>query len=300
MSVSNKVIIFVPGIRPKPPAKDHQDALWRCLLAGVEQLNPATAESMAQAQGPFQVVPWSFEYYRVHADITPDLPGIEALLKKAEPSRADLAEAGSLQRRFQRWLYSIGDSMPFIGRLFASEPLRLRLSEIARYFDNSDRVADRMRFMVKAALLKAWQENKKVMLIGHSFGSVIAYDALWELGHVEGIEDTLDTFISMGSPMGLSYVRRDLKGARYKGAKQFPINIRYWRNIAAIGEVTAHHPALKEMQQTMAAAGWLNEASNHNEAVNFFRGPDGLNVHKCYGYFYNAETAQIIVDWWNA
>ena len=53
MSVSNKVIIFVPGIRPKPPAKDHQDALWRCLLAGVELLSPETAESMAQAQGPF-------------------------------------------------------------------------------------------------------------------------------------------------------------------------------------------------------------------------------------------------------
>ena len=80
-----------------------------------------------------------------------------------------------------------------------------------------------MRYMVKEALLKAWQENKKVMLIGHSFGSVIAYDALWELGHLEGIEDTLDTFVSMGSPMGLSYVRRDLKGARYKGAKQFQL-----------------------------------------------------------------------------
>ena len=72
----------------------------RCLLAGVELLSPVTAESMAQAQGPFQVVPWSFEYYRVHADITPDLPGIDALLKKAGPSKADLAEAGSLHRRF--------------------------------------------------------------------------------------------------------------------------------------------------------------------------------------------------------
>ena len=299
MIESNKVIIFVPGIRPKPPVKDHQDALWRCLLAGVEQLSPSTAESMAQVQRPFQVVPWSFEYYRMHVDITPDLSGIDAMLKKVEPSKADLAEAGSLNRRVKRWLYSMGDSMPIIGRLFASAPLRLRLSEIARYFDNADRVADRMRSMVKEALLEAWKENKKIMLIGHSFGSVIAYDALWELGHLEGIEDTLDTFVSMGSPMGLSYVRRDLKGAHYKGVKQFPINICRWRNIAAIGEVTAHHRALKEMQHTMAAAGCLSEATNHDEAVNFFRGPDGLNVHKCYGYFYNAKTAQIIVDWWN-
>ena len=266
----NKTIIFVPGIRPKPPAKDHQEALWRCLTEGVRQIRPAVADSMRQNPGAFNVVPWSFEFYRIHGDIEPDQPAINALLQKGQHDSADIEDASSLSRRLHRWLYSVADSLPFVGRLFAPESLQLRLREIGRYFNNSDLVADRIRLMVKASLLQAWQENKKVMLIGHSFGSVIAYDALWELGHQDAVENILDTFVTMGSPMGLRYVQRELKGSGLKGPKHYPINIRRWRNIAAVGEITAHHPALREMQQTMAADGWLDEISNHDEAVNFF------------------------------
>jgi hypothetical protein len=300
MSSAGKVIIFVPGIRPKPPAKDHQEALWRCLLEGVRQIRPDTAAAMQSANDAFHVVPWSFEYYREYGDIQPDLPAIEALLKKSVANAVDVAEAKSLWRRIQRKLYSLADSMPLVTRLFAPDSLRLRLSEMNGYFDNSDHAGDRIRLMVKQALLNAWQENRKVMLIGHSFGSVIAYDALWELGHLDGVENRLDTFISMGSPMGLRYIRQSMKGDSEKGARQFPINIRCWRNLAAVGEVTAQSPAVPEFQQAMAAAGWLEEHSQHAEVVNFFRGPTGLNVHKCYGYFYNPQTAKIIADWWDS
>ncbi len=300
MKSGAKTIIFVPGIRPKPPAHDHQDALWRCLLEGVRRQRPDVAADMQSQAGAFKVVPWSFEYYRVHGDISVDLPAIDELLAKPEATPADVADAASWQRRLQRKLYSLADAMPLFGNLFAPDSLRIRLSEIGRYFKNSDQAADRIRLMVKDALLQAWQDNRKVMLIGHSFGSVIAYDTLWELGHVDGVENRLDTFISMGSPMGLRYIRKDLKGAGMVGSKAFPINIRRWRNIAAVGEVTAQHPALPEMQRKMAAAGWLEENSNHAEAVTFFRGPGGLNVHKCYGYFYNPETARIIADWWDS
>jgi len=300
MTSAGKVIIFVPGIRPKPPAKDHQDALWRCLLEGVRQIRPETAAAMQSAVGAFRIVPWSFEYYGVHGDIKPDLPAIEVLLKKPAATAADLAEATSFWRRTQRQLYSLADSVPFITRFFAPESLRIRVSEMSRYFDNSDHAADQVRLMVKEALLKAWQENRKVMLIGHSFGSVIAYDTLWELGHSDGVENRLDTFITMGSPMGLRYIRHGMKGGHEKGARQFPVNIRCWRNLAAVGEVTAQHPALPEFQNAMAAAGWLEEHSQHSEVVNFFRGPAGLNVHKCYGYFYNPDTARIIADWWDS
>jgi hypothetical protein len=34
--------------------------------------------------------------------------------------------------------------------------------------------------------------------------------------------------------------------------------------------------------------------------VNPFRGQEGLNAHKCYGYFVNAATGAAIADWWRA
>jgi len=299
MSSGKKTIIFVPGIRPKPPAGDHRDALWRCLMESVSRVRPIVAASMQQNPGSFHVVPWSFEFYRAHHDMSIDQPGLEELLTKTGPSRGDIAEATSAKRRWHRWLYGAADALPLLGRLFAPDSLRLRLSEIGRYFRNTDGIADRMRSMVKAELLKAWQKEHRVMLIGHSFGSVIAYDSLWELGYIDNIENMVDCFVTMGSPMGLRYVRDDLHGAAEVGQRRFPKNIRRWVNLAAVGEVTAHHPALKEMQAEMAAHGMLEEAQSLNEVITFFRGPDGLNVHKCYGYFYNEDTASIIADWWS-
>jgi len=299
MSTGSRVIIFVPGIRPKPPVGDHRAALWRCLTESVQQVRPIVASAMQQHPDAFQVVPWSFEFYRTHQDFGIDEPHLERLLEKPGPSEADRQEAGSFSRRFKRWLYAVADTMPAIGRLFAPAALHLRLKEINRYFNDTDEAGTRIRQHVKDALLKAWQKDQKVMLIGHSFGSVIAYDALWELAHADDVENMLDCFVSMGSPMGLGYVRSDLRGAKEKGARRFPSNIRRWFNIAAVGEVTAHHPALREMQDEMAANGWLEEARNLNEVVTFFRGPDGLNVHKCYGYLYNEDTAHLVADWWS-
>jgi hypothetical protein len=298
MTVESKSIIFVPGIRPKPTFKVHQKALWQCLIEEVRKANPMTADSMQKNSDVFKVVPWNYDFYRVHSDIELDQHAINLLLQKKKPNERDIVDASSAYRRVYRWLYSVADSIPFIGRLFAPESLQLRLREIVCYFDNYNRVADRIRLMVKTEIFKAWQENKKIMLIGHSFGSVIAYDAMWELCHRDAVNNRLDIFISMGSPMGLSYVQRSLKGSNLKGPKHYPKNIRCWRNIAAVGEVTAHHPALAEMQNAMASLGLLEEFSNHDESFNFFRDADGLNVHKCYGYFYNEDTAKIISDWW--
>jgi len=300
MSAGKKTIIFVPGIRPKPPVGDHRDALWRCLVESVSRVRPIVAASMQQNPGNFQVVPWSYDFYRMHHNMEHDKPGLETLLTKTGPTPEDIAEAKSWRRKLYRRLYALADAVPFLGKLFASDALDLRLKEIGRYFDNVDDAGDRIRAMVKKELLAAWKKEHKVMLIGHSFGSVIAYDTLWELGHTDNVENMVDCFVSMGSPMGLRYVRRDLKGAGEKGARHFPQNIRRWVNIAAVGEVTAHHPALREMQEEMGANGWLESAATFDEVVTFFRGPDGLNVHKCYGYFYNHDTAELIADWWGS
>jgi len=255
---------------------------------------------MQQDPDAFQVVPWSFDFYRIHQDFAIDAPYLEQMLEQSGPTQRDLRDALSVSRRIQEWLYLMADRMPGLGRLFAPAALHIRLKEMNRYFNDVDAAGTDVRNHVKAALLSAWQDNQKVMLVGHSFGSVIAYDVLWELAHVDGVENMLDCFVTMGSPMGLQYVRSELRGAVATGTRRFPTNIRRWINIAAVGEVTAHHPALEAMQKEMAASGWLEEARSLSDVVTFFRGPDGLNVHKCYGYMYNEDTAGVVADWWGS
>jgi hypothetical protein len=50
----------------------------------------------------------------------------------------------------------------------------------------------------------------------------------------------------------------------------------------------------------MSRLGLVGEISDQIDLVNPFRGQEGLNAHKCYGYFVNAGTGATIADWWRA
>ena len=76
------------------------------------------------------------------------------------------------------------------------------------------------------------------MLVGHSFGSVIAYDTLWEMSRGES-GGRVDLFVTMGSPLTMRYIRHHLHGRHLQGADRYPTCIRRWVNLAAVGEVTA-------------------------------------------------------------
>ncbi len=48
----------------------------------------------------------------------------------------------------------------------------------------------------------------------------------------------------------------------------------------------------------MLDLGLVERITDHINLVNYFRGPDGLNVHKCYGYMVNERTGAVIADCW--
>ena len=58
------------------------------------------------------------------------------------------------------------------------------MHEATRYLKNRDGVGAEVRAAVRATLETAWRDGERVLLLGHSLGSVIAYDTLWELTHV--------------------------------------------------------------------------------------------------------------------
>jgi pimeloyl-ACP methyl ester carboxylesterase len=298
MSDAEKAIIFVPGIRPKPPVELHREALWQCLVAGVRRADSEVADALQGHLDSFHVVGWSYQFYGEHGRIEDDQSGIRQLLTQNEPSSEDLQEAGGIRRRFRRLVYAVGDRFPLVSDLLATRSVELRMNDIRRYFADEGGVAAQIRDLVTEQLMAAWSENRQVMLIGHSFGSVIAYDTLWELSRQHHVEHKVDMFISMGSPLGLSFVNKGVKGRFEQGQNRFPDNITNWLNVSAKGEVTAHHPHLAEMMRQMQQLGLLEHAIDHLEVVNFFRNQGNLNVHKCYGYFANVDTGKYISDWW--
>jgi len=289
-------IIFVPGIRPKPPADLHAAQLRRCLTAGVLQAqgSPEAAESLAAA---LRLVGWSLGFYGAHGDISVDLAGIERLLAGQDSVAADSQEALSLARRITGALYAISDRFPVLTDIFATRRMETRVEEMHRYFFDRDGKATAARLMVADALQVAWDNGQKVLLIGHSFGSVIAYDTLWELGRLQGNPGKVDLYVTMGSPLTMNYIRKRLKGAHRPLEERYPVNINRWINLAALGEVTALDRKLSACFAEMVRLGLTSSIDDNMTLVNQFHGPDGLNVHKCYGYFASPVVGQLLSEW---
>ena len=291
------LILYIPGLLPKPEPEIHRDALLRCVLAGLRRQDEEVARRIESNPANFDIVSWTYNFYGVHRDFEIDRTAVDAVIEKPAADKQDVAEATSLQRRFTRWLYHLGDLLPFLIPHIASERMEVHLRDLRRYLQNDNGIADHTRGMLKLRLRAASEGNQPVLLIAHSMGSVIAYDSLWELSASGRDHLRVDMLLTMGSPLGQRYMQKRLRGAGKTGYERYPSNIRRWKNMAAIGDLTALNPALADDFEEMLELGLL-ESFEDETMLTHFRLEGSLNVHAEYGYLVNARTARTISEWW--
>lgn len=290
------LILYIPGLMPKPEPEAHRRELFRCLVEGVRRIDPKAAAGLQDCFHCFDIVSWTYDFYGEHYDINLDLSSIGALLKQQEPTEKDIAEAVSWKRRLLRTIYKAGDILPFLIPKLADETLELHLRDLQRYTKNENDVAECTRRMLKIPLEAAASVGRPILLLAHSMGSVIAYDALWQLSHDQQQNVPIDRLITMGSPLGQRYIQQRLLGRKEKGAKRYPHNIRHWVNISAVGELTALDMELRNDFGEMEALGLLDKIEDL-DTFNFFRLNGVLNVHAEYGYLVNEVTARQVRGW---
>lgn len=291
------MIIFVPGMKPKPEPLLHYDALWRCLHEGLRRVDPEVAADLAAHSEQFNRANWTWAFYRQYRDIGQDLPGIDALIGQPAPEPRDVREATSWRTRLTRWKLLIGDALPFVANSVASDDIRITLRDVHRYIHNRDGIADEVRSDLKRRLADAADAGQPVLVVGHSLGSVIAWDTLWELSRHDQAKVGADMFMTLGSPLGNRIIQRGIKGIHKSGAARYPDNIRRWVNIVAIGEQTALDRRMRNDYGEMLSLE-LVEAIEDYDVFNHYRENGRLLVHSEYGYLVNATTAGIIADWW--
>ncbi|HEY6095156.1 MAG TPA: hypothetical protein VIU93_09430 [Gallionellaceae bacterium] len=295
--MNTKHIIFVPGKNPAPEEAQYSQLLWRSLVEGVRRADHQVADVLQVRYEQFHLVDWNGLYYQSRQDVSSEMPWINALLNKLGPTEQDIRDARSWNVWLSRVLLTMGDDIPFLIRLLPTE-VRSTADEISRYFNNTDNVASEVRGLLKEALRPLLEHQEAVLLIGHSLGSAIAYDTLWELSYQDGVKGKVD-FLTLGSPLGLHYIQRRLLGMKGRKERKYPDQIRYWVNFSAEGDLVALNRRFRKTFRQMLELGLVESIEDHYHGIyNIFRSEQGLDCHRAYGYMVSPAVGNVIADWW--
>ena len=136
-------------------------------------------------------------------------------------------------------------------------------------------------------VLKMYQGNS-IMLIGHSMGTIIAYDVLKK--HINDI--SIDTFVTMGSPLGLPVITaKIMKEHGGKSELTVPNNIKKnWFNFSDLEDRVAINFDLSDDYAPSNSGIKITDF----EIYNNYEINNEKNPHKVYGYLRSSQLAQKI------
>ena len=177
---------------------------------------------------------------------------------------------GSAARSAIGSLAKISWFAPF-GMGFAERFLRRSLAQVTRYFTN-----ERIRSAALESVFKLTGPETKVLL-GHSLGSVVAYEA----AHL--MQPPLPLLLTLGSPLGLQTIVYQRLRPQPPG---FPLNVRRWVNVADRDDYVATEPDLKGLFGVGMPAGALFEGG--------YTVDNGAEPHKSDFYLGKAQVGSAV------
>jgi hypothetical protein len=191
---------------------------------------------------------------------------------------------------------------PLLGTIGLSKALISRVApDLAEYWKANSEFALKLRSRVRQPIIEAMDRDERILLVAHGTGSIIAYDVLWQLSHDPEYIDRysqkkIDTWLTLGSPLGDSMVRRRLLGAASKGRLRFPTNVMTWHNMSAEDDYMCHDNTLSDDYKAMLKQRQVSSIRDHriyNLTVRYGKS----NPHSSVGYLMHPKTAQIVGDW---
>jgi hypothetical protein len=291
MPGQNHVVIGVHGLSSKPALEQHREDWIRSIREG---LSRNFALDVAPEQIAFDLVYWA------------DWLGRPALAEDLEPYVAATG-AGPLPSYQQRWfdgalreaLERIEDPINWVkassefdwvrqqtgldtvGLAF----LQRRLVDLGTYYSDAEkRAALRKRLADKLIA----HETKRIMLVAHSMGSIVAYDVLRDLGDQRPAL-IVDHFVTLGSPLGLAYVLDRIR--RENASVRSPSMVRRWTNLADRRDPVAFDVHLGDEYEANDRGIAVEDAL----ILNGYVSPAGKrNHHKIFGYLRAPEFSQVL------
>jgi hypothetical protein len=191
---------------------------------------------------------------------------------------------------------------PVLGAIGLTMPLiRCVSNDCAVYLSGKTDYAQRVRERVRKKLCKMLNRGDQVMLISHGLGCIAAYEVLWQLSHDPEFKEQcggakVDTWLTLGAPLGDTHIRKRLLGAKHAIGERFPTNVITWHNVAAEDDYACHDNTLADDFKKMMAQRVVSAVHDHhvyNLAVRYGKS----NPHSSVGYYIHPRVAKIVVDW---
>jgi len=293
-----KVIIGIHGLGNKAPYKT--EALWWkiAMSEGLKRIgkNPWIPK--------FELVYWADLLYEKPLD--PLLKDSRDMLYMDEPylpgpKVVPARENHTIRRKVMEFVEHQLD------KLILNEDFSINYSAIAdkivhRHFADleayyTDRFTDsrgihiRVRAEIRERLVTVIKKYRgyEIMLVGHSMGSIIAYDVLTLLIPLE----TIDRFVTIGSPLGFPVVQGKIAaewketGNGIRKMKTPPGITRKWYNFADLRD----RVALIWQLRNNYSANLYGVAPEDRDVINDYTNGEEENAHKSYGYLRSEEFA---------
>lgn len=192
--------------------------------------------------------------------------------------------------------------VPLLAMLGFSKPLIARESkDLAEYWYGNSGYTESVRARVRDKICAALDNSEKILLMSHCTGSIIVYDVLWQLSHdakyaARYAGKKIDTWVTLGAPLGDTMVRRRLLGAKAKGRERYPDNIVSWHNVSAEDDYLCHDNTLADdfkpmLQQRLVSS--IRDYKIYNLSVRYGKSSPQSSL----GYYVHPRVAQIIMTW---
>ena len=171
--------------------------------------------------------------------------------------------------------------------------IRRMFHDLDTYFHGNCRAQPHLsaKTLIRERLAKILRENedKEIMLIAHSMGSIVAVDTLKYLVP----EIPITSFITIGSPLGIPVLLQKMQQENGSSVLQTPENIRkYWYNFFDPEDAIPMHYLLSDKFEKNSLGVKPIDVIVHNDYENDVE----RNPHKAYGYLRTPNMAKLTAE----
>jgi len=307
---SNRSLLLVHGRDFKPGHEVYMDVSMAALRAGIERDYPDQLESFDVLQKHIawygdlsaEILLGCGKTYDADLDIGDRRNALDTLRQITPRKRFGIRQYDKLPGKSAIPEFIADVSVPVLGAVGLAMPLVGSVArDFAAYLDPKSDFADKVRERLRTELCGLMDRDDRIMLITHGTGSVVAYDVLWQLSHDPNLKERygdkkVESWLTLGSPLGDRNVQKRLRGAKEKSKSRFPTNVISWHNVSAEDDYTCHDNTLADDYKTMLKQRLVSAVHDYrvfNLTIRYGKS----NPHSSVGYYIHPRTSKILTDW---